>query len=193
MKQYTVSINTTRTVEANSIPDAIAIATAKIPPQDITVKAVSTASDFLAKLKGKEDAVEEKRQAVIKEIVSGFATAIANSERSIQYSCEYVLERKNQRHILVEMLAKDYTFDNHRPEFQLKFDDSYRTLHSWEHPDYDNGGVYKGVHLDTARDEIISQVLNLMKAKLEELGLKVSHEKSSQNYLYTIEVIRASW
>lgn len=193
MEQYIVTINTTKTVEANSIPDAIALATAKIPPQDITVKTTNTASNFLAKLKSKEDAVEEKRKAVIQEIVADFAAAIANSERSIQYSCEYVMEHDHKKYILIKMEAQDYTFDNHRPTFQLKFEDSYRTLHDWEHTDYDNGGIYKGVHLETVRDEIISRVLNLMKAKLNELGLKVSHEKSFQNYRFTTEVIRASW
>lgn len=194
MEQYTVSINTTRTVEANSIPDAIAIATAKIPPQDITVKAVSTASDFLAKLKNKEDALEEKRKAVIQEIVSGFAAAIAKSENSIQYNCEYVMEHDGHKYILIEMEAQNHTYDNKRPEFRLTFKEHWNTIHKWEHPNYDgNGGYFKDVQLKTVKDEIISQVLELMKSKLKELGLKVSHEDSRENYKYTTEVIRASW
>ena len=193
MEQYTVTINTTRTVEANSIPDAIAIATAKIPPQDITVKTVSTASDFLAKLKSKEDALEEKRKAVIKEIVSGFAAAIAESEHSIQHACEYVMKYDNQKYILIEMEAENHTYDNKRPEFRLRFKSTYSTLHCWEHPVYENGGSYKDVQLKTVKDEIINQVLELMKSKLKELGLKVSHEESRENYRFTTEIIRASW
>ena len=194
MEQYTVTINTTRTVEANSIPDAIAIATSKIPPQDITVKTVNTANNFLAKLKSKEDVVEEKRKAVIQEIVSGFAADIAKSEQAILHNCEYVMEHNGHKYILIEMSDENHTYDHKRPEFRLKFKDNYNTIHKWEHPSYDgNGGYFNDVQLETVKDEIIKQVLELMKSKLKELGLKVSYEDGHTNYRFTIETIRASW